>query len=96
MRTAIIAAALAAGLGIAVAAEPVEMVSANKRFSITRQGVVEKVAEPARPARVEMAVFMPLDPPLKKATRTDGHKLSCDEIRAMDEVELISDETYCQ
>ena len=96
MHTTIIAAALAAGLGIAVVAEPVQMVSANKRFSIARQVVVEKVAEPAEPAVVEMAILMSLDQPLGEATRTDGQPLGCDEIRAMDEVELISDESYCQ
>ena len=29
-------------------------------------------------------------------TRTDGKSLSCAEIRAMDEVELITDESYCK
>jgi len=96
MHIAMIAVAVAAGLGLAVVAEPVEMVSANKRYSIVRQGLVEKAPEPARAPVVAMAVLMPFDQALGEATRTDGEKLSCDEIRAMDEVELISDESYCE
>jgi hypothetical protein len=95
MYFAMIAAALAASLGLAVVAEPVELVSANKRYSIVRQGLLEKAPEAARAPVVEMAVFMPFDQPLGEVIRADGEKLSCDEIRAMDEVELISDDSYC-
>ena len=35
-------------------------------------------------------------PQLVTLTRTDGKPLSCAEIRAMDEVELITDESYCR
>ena len=96
MHIAMIAAVVTAGLGLAVVTEPVEMVSANKRYSIARQGLIEKAPDPARAAAVEMAVLLPLDQPLGETTRADGERLSCDEIRAMDEVELISDESYCQ
>ena len=96
MHIAMIAAVVAAGVGLAVVAAPVQLVSANQRFSVVRQDVVEKCPEPMQSARVDMAVLMPLDQPLGEAMRADGEKLSCDEIRAMDEVELISDESYCQ
>ena len=38
--------------------------------------------------------LLPL-PQAEELTTASGRRLSCDEIRSIDEVELISDESYC-
>ncbi len=95
MHTAYFAAALVAGLSIAVVAAPVQSVSAHKRFSVGAQGLESKAPALPRVTFAEMAALPPPHRPLGILTREDGRRLSCDEIRAMDEVELITDESYC-
>jgi hypothetical protein len=95
MHTAYFAAALVAGLSVAVATVPVQSLGAHKRFSVGAQGLESKAPEPPRVTFAEMVALPPPHRPLGTITREDGRRLSCDEIRAMDEVELITDGSYC-
>ncbi len=95
MHTAYFAAALVAGLSIAVVSAPVQSLGAHKRFSVGAHGLESKAPEPPRMMLTEMAALPPPHSPLGTVTREDGRRLSCDEIRAMDEVELITDGSYC-
>ena len=62
------------------------------RISANSQGFAGKTPAEAQRRLREVSVL----PQLVGLTRTDGKPLTCAEIRAMDEVELITDESYCR
>jgi hypothetical protein len=89
------AMAVGVGLGVATIAGPARDVSLRQTFFVAPQGVVEEAPVPEERQSPEITGSVLKLEPHVVVTRVDGTPLSCEKIRAMDEVELITDDSYC-
>ena len=92
MQTPYFVALLAAGLVLGVAATQTPEGPGAPGWS-----VAERLAQFAgtQPRSQRHAELLPIVP-ASAITTVTGRPLTCAEIRSMDEVELITDESYCQ
>ena len=94
MRSAILAVALFAAVGVVAMAEPGHERQGQSHFPLIVQGVEgtatnlpRAVEEPHLVARDQRATPVSFSVP--------GQRFTCAQIRVMDEVELITDDSYC-
>lgn len=87
-----VAVALIVLLEAAAFAGPRHDAGQEVRFSANSQVVAGKTQAEAQRRLPEVSALSQL----VVLTRTNGKPLTCAEIRAMDEVELITDESYCR
>jgi hypothetical protein len=94
MRSAILAAALIGAVGVAALAEPGNERPGKTLFPLTGQEVEVTGSIPLRAAgQPHLAIQDQGTTPVSFGT--SGKRFSCAQIRVMDEVELITDDTYC-
>ncbi len=87
-----VAVAFVVLLGTWAVAGPRHDPGAQQRFSVNPQVVAGKTQAEAQRRLPEVSALSQL----VVLTRINGKPLTCAEIRAMDEVELITDESYCR
>ena len=95
-QTAYFAAVLAVGLTIALAPFPAgkgKRVISLQEDRPVPAGIADVPTNAADTSGLEVTGSIATS---AKAVTETGRRLSCDEIRAMDEVELIADESYCE
>jgi len=92
----IFAAALVAAVAISAGIEPARHVPGQGANSMSGQALTCKVADATKIPLEDITGSVPETVAAAGLTRVDGTPLGCDEIRAMDEVELITDDSYCR
>jgi hypothetical protein len=95
MRSAILAVALMAGVGAAAMAEPGNERSGKALFPLTGQEVEVTGSIPLR-ATGQSHLTIQDQGTTPVSFSISGKRFTCAQIRVMDEVELITDDTYCE
>jgi hypothetical protein len=94
MRSAILAVAVIAAVGVGAMAEPGNESAGRGRFPLIVQGL-EGAATDLPRAAAEPRLVAPDHRAIPVSFSTSGQRFSCAQIRVMDEVELITDDSYC-
>ena len=94
MRSAILAVALMATVGAAAMAEPGNGRRGQSHFPLIVQGLEGTATNLSRAAgEAHLGVQNPGATPVSFSV--SGKRFTCAQIRVMDEVELITDDSYC-
>ena len=94
MRSAILAVALLSAVGVVALAEPGSERSGQGRFPLIVQEVEGVAANPSQVVQ-ELRRTMRDYEAMPVAFSLAGNRFTCAQIRVMDEVELITDDSYC-
>jgi hypothetical protein len=95
MRAAILAVGVIAAVGAAALAEPGNEAPGQGRFPLSVQWL-EGIATDLPRAAGEPRLTTPDHAAVPVSFGASGKRFTCAQIRVMDEVELITDDSYCE